>query len=342
MPFGHYNELYRPDQFLAVTRPLLYASPDSLDLVVRLNSPRAVLSSGYTDIGARINYYPHKEHPWILTELTAYVINGLGEVSNRQRTFPSPSSLLVPPPPIEGVSIDFGHQNNNLADNNNNKTAGGRISFALGDLRIPLPIPIPESRRELKGVNFGLSAMDGRYDLEQGQDYFILGVDARFQYLDFSINAEYIYSDTDFKSPQADTNTVVNTPLSTSNMPSSIEINRGFYVQAVFPVMRKMPVGDKLLGILVYNRMERRGPRLVFSSNTQFGANGNLPVAAFPVQSERISTQITKYTAALNYQWSRNFIIKGEYSYWDISVPPVAGVSQTSINQSAFSMVFSF
>ncbi|MCR4295415.1 MAG: hypothetical protein NUW21_07755, partial [Elusimicrobia bacterium] len=33
VPFGRYNELYRPDQYLAVTRPLLYASPDSLDLV---------------------------------------------------------------------------------------------------------------------------------------------------------------------------------------------------------------------------------------------------------------------------------------------------------------------
>src|SRR4051812_19357098 len=57
IPFGRYNELYRPDQFLTVTRPLLFASPDSLDLVVRLNSPRPPLTSGYTDIGARASYY---------------------------------------------------------------------------------------------------------------------------------------------------------------------------------------------------------------------------------------------------------------------------------------------
>ena len=51
VPFGRYNELYRPDQYLAVTRPLLYASPDSLDLVVRPNSARPAISYGYSDIG---------------------------------------------------------------------------------------------------------------------------------------------------------------------------------------------------------------------------------------------------------------------------------------------------
>ena len=40
VPFGRDNELYRPDEILTVTRPLLFASPDSLDLVVRPNSPR--------------------------------------------------------------------------------------------------------------------------------------------------------------------------------------------------------------------------------------------------------------------------------------------------------------
>ena len=34
---------------------------------------------------------------------------------------------------------DFGHENNNLADNNNAKSLGGRVVFALGDLRLPWP-----------------------------------------------------------------------------------------------------------------------------------------------------------------------------------------------------------
>ncbi|MBI4052303.1 MAG: hypothetical protein HY400_07335 [Elusimicrobia bacterium] len=340
VPFGHYNEIYRPNDFLAVTRPLLYASPDSLDLVVRLNSPRPPLSSGYTDIGARISYYPYYSHPLMPTEAAVYVVNGLGEASNRQRTFPSPSSLLVPPPPVEGVSIDFGHQNNNLADNNNNKSGGMRLCFALGDFR--LPWTMPESQGEIKGLNVGFSVMEGRYDLEQGQDYVVAGVDARFQYRDFSVNAEYIYSDTDFKSPQADTSTVVSSPLDTSSMRSSNEINRGFYIQVAFPIFSRPPLGKKLIGVLVYNYMERRGPKLIFSSNAKFGPTGNLSVAAFPSEALRITTHINKYTLALNHKLSDNFHLKGEYSYWDISVPPVSNVSQTSIYQTAFSVVFSF
>ena len=62
IPFGHYNELYRADRFLSVTRPLLYASPDSLDLVLRLNGPRPPFSAGYTDTGARLNSYPHSRY----------------------------------------------------------------------------------------------------------------------------------------------------------------------------------------------------------------------------------------------------------------------------------------
>ena len=96
VPFGRYNELYRPDQFLTVTRPLLYASPDSLDLVVRLNSPRPPVSSGYTDIGARISYYPRNELALVPDELTFFVVNGFGETNNRQRTFPDTDNLGIP------------------------------------------------------------------------------------------------------------------------------------------------------------------------------------------------------------------------------------------------------
>src|SRR3569832_2219789 len=63
VPFGRYNELYRPDQFLTVTRPLLFASPDSIDLVVRPNSPRPPFSAGEADIGGRFGWYPVRVHP---------------------------------------------------------------------------------------------------------------------------------------------------------------------------------------------------------------------------------------------------------------------------------------
>lgn len=101
VPFGRYNELYRPDMFLTVTRPLLYASPDSLDLVVRLNSPRPPFSSGYADIGARASYYPTGALFWMPSEMTFFIVNGLSEASNRSRTFPKPDNLGIPPPSSE-------------------------------------------------------------------------------------------------------------------------------------------------------------------------------------------------------------------------------------------------
>src|SRR5581483_4609321 len=157
VPFGRYNELYRPDQFLTVTRPLLYASPDSLDLVIRLNSPRPPVSLGYTDIGARVSYYPPINSVLIPDELTFFVVNGLSESTNRLRTFPNIDFLGIPNVPGNGTTIDFGHQNNNMADNNNNKAFGGRMVVSLGDLRFPWPIPAGAS--DLKGVNLGLSGM---------------------------------------------------------------------------------------------------------------------------------------------------------------------------------------
>src|SRR5207302_3919997 len=79
VPFTRYNELYRANDFLTVTRPLLFASPDSLDLVVRVNSPRPPVSVGYTDIGARVSFYPPSDNPYVPKEMTFYVVNGLGE-----------------------------------------------------------------------------------------------------------------------------------------------------------------------------------------------------------------------------------------------------------------------
>jgi hypothetical protein len=164
VPFGRYNELYRPDQYLAVTRPLLYASPDSLDLVVRPNSPRPPISYGYSDIGLRWSWYPVRVHPLVPSEATLFVVKGVGEQKNRLRTFPNPSNLGIPGPGTSGGGPDFGHENNNLADNNNAKTFGGRVVFALGDLR--LPWPVPEKAADLAGTHLGLSGMGGNYDLE--------------------------------------------------------------------------------------------------------------------------------------------------------------------------------
>ena len=341
IPFGHYNELYRPDQFLTVTRPLLYASPDSLDIVSRLNSPHPPISAGYTDIGLKAGYYPKSEYFWIPTEITAYVVNGLGETPNRIRTFQNSNNLLVQGVGIGGTDIDFGHLNNNLADNNNNKAPGGRMVFALGDLKIPT---ILDGRKiELNGVRLGFSGMYGRYDLEEaitGQDYRIFGTDLIFQYKNCSFSAEYVDSRNDFRKAQADSAGMVDFTKSTQHLPSKTEINKGYYLQAVFPVWKNPPAGKKVLGILAFNRLERIAPELVFSKNSN-PADG-LPIAAFSPSSPKLKTSMDKHTAGLNWQIADNFVMKAEYSYWKIRVPPVHDSPQSSIYQSALSWVFSF
>ncbi|MEK7233187.1 MAG: hypothetical protein AAB268_05190, partial [Elusimicrobiota bacterium] len=188
VPFGRYNELYRPDQYLAVTRPLLYASPDSLDLVVRPNSPRPPVSYGYSDIGVRWSWYPVRVHPLVPSDVTLFLVNGISEQKNRLRTFPNPSNLGIPGPGTNGVVPDFGHDNNNLADNNNAKSLGGRIVFALGDLR--LPWPVPERAADLTGTYLGLSGMGGNYDLEGYLNYEMWSVDWSFEYRGVSLSGE--------------------------------------------------------------------------------------------------------------------------------------------------------
>ncbi len=341
VPFGHYNELYRPDQFLTVTRPLLYASPDSLDIVSRLNSPHPPISAGYSDIGLKVSYYPRSEHFWIPSEFAAYMVNGLGETPNRIRTFQNSNNLLAPGIGIGGTDIDFGHLNNNLADNNNNKAPGGRIVFALGDLKIPTILE--ERKIELNGVRLGFSGMYGRYDLEEavaGQDYRIFGTDLIFQYKNCSFSAEYVYSKNDFRKAQANSAGMVDFAQRTDHLPSKTEINKGYYLQAAFPVWKNPPAGKKILGILAFNRLERIGPELVFSSNPN-PADG-FPIAAFSSSPKNLKTLMNKYTAGLNWQIADNFIMKAEYSYWKIKVPPVFGSAQSSVYQPALSWVFSF
>lgn len=335
VPGGVYNELYRPDTFLTVTRPLLYASPDSLDLVVRINSPRPLITSGYTDLGARASYYPPTKRSYLPSEITAYVVNGLGESANRQRTFPKPENLGIEAPPPNGVSLDFGHENNNLADTNNNKSVGGRMVFALGDQR--LPWPIPEGQRDLNGVSLGLSALQGRYDLEEHLLHYLLGADAAFEYLGLRFSAEYGFQWSGFSSPvTTNTATVVSDVFEREH-----EINRGYYVQVAVPVKVAPPWGKRATAVLGFSQMTRRGPEMTLLTNQKIGGTTFPSIAAIRDNRERITTKLDKYTVALNWRLTGNFIFKTEYAYWDMTratTDPVSG----SIYQTAFSMVLSF
>jgi hypothetical protein len=347
VPFGRENELYRPDEILTVTRPLLFASPDSLDLVVRPNSPRPPVSFGYTDIGARFSWYPVRVHPLIPDEITVFVVNGLSESGNRSRTFPSPNNLGIPSIPTNGVTDDFGHQNNNLADNNNSKAIGGRVIFALGDLR--LPFPIPEREADLDGVILGFSAMGGEYDLEGQLNYQMWDMNWSFQYQGISFSGEAEYSTDQFLNPLVVSSSSASSPtlVGPTQQARLREELYGYYVQAAFPILRAPPFGRRLTGVLVYNQMYRRGPLLDFLLNYPDPATGAVIPSLTGVRSNatQVQTQINKYTAALNYQLTEHFALKAEYSYWAMgkaTVVTATSLGNLDIYQGAFSLVMGF
>ncbi|MCX5788777.1 MAG: hypothetical protein NTX64_09785 [Elusimicrobia bacterium] len=336
VPFGRYNELYRPDMFLTVTRPLLYASPDSLDLVVRIDSPRPPFSSGYSDIGARTSYYPPRDRWWAPSEMTVFVVNGFSESSNRSRAFPSPSNLGIPAPPANGVSMDFGHENNNLADNNNNKAFGGRLVYSMGTL--DLPWPIPEGKRDLTGVSVGFSAMNGWYDLEANENYHMIGVDLSFEYQGANVSAEYVYSPQQLKSPllPISLSTATATPLV-----GDLETFQGYFLQASYPIARHPRIGKRVTGVVVWNQLFRRGPQLTHLDNTTINGTFFTSAAAASAGAPRLSTRMDKLTFGVDYQFSDHFSVKGEYSYWFMgrATTDVGGID---IYQGALSVVASF
>mgnify|MGYP001569404052 CR=1 FL=1 len=305
VPFGRYNELYRGDQFLAVTRPLLYASPDSLDLVVRPNSPRPPISSGYADVGVRVSWYPVVVHPLVPVEITGFVVNGIGEAKNRIRTFPNPQNLGIPGPSTNGVQPDFGHVNNNLADNNNAKTGGGRIVFALGDLR--LPFPVPEQAADLNGVLLGFSGMGGQYDLEGQLNYHMLGADWSMEYQGIGLSGEVMYSNNHFLAPLHVSSAAAGTLVTPIQQTRHNEHIYGYFVQAVFPIMRKPPAGERVTGVLVFTLLYRRGPLLDFLLNYNDGTNTFESLVAYREGAPYVTRHIDKFPAGVHWKFSSRF-----------------------------------
>jgi len=345
VPFGRYNELYRPDQYLAVTRPLLYASPDSLDLVVRPNSPRPPISYGYTDIGLRWSWYPVRVHPLVPSEVTLFVVNGVSEQKNRLRTFPNPSNLGIPGPGTAGVSPDFGHDNNNLADNNNAKSLGGRVVFALGDLR--LPWPVPERAADLAGTHLGLSGMGGNYDLEGYLNYEMWSADWAFDYHGINLSGEVMYSKNHFLTPMLSPTSTESSPvlLSTGSHSRQVEHLYGYFIQASFPLMRRPPYGRRVTGLLVYNEMYRRGPLLDFLLNFNDGTTTFDSMTAYRAAAPFVTRRIRKYTAGVHWQLAEHFAAKFEYSYWVMGKSTVRSATSLGLNdiyQGAFSLVMGF
>jgi hypothetical protein len=220
------------------------------------------------------------------------------------------------------------------------------VIFALGDLR--LPFPIPERDADLDGVILGFSAMGGEYDLEGRLNYQMWDVNWSFQYQGISFSGEAEYSTDQFLNPLA----VSTSPATGPTLVAPIQQERlreelyGYYVQAAFPILRNPKFGRRLTGVLVYNQMYRRGPLLDFLLNYTDPAGTVWPsLTAVRADATQVQTQIDKYTAALNYQLTEHFAMKAEYSYWSMgkaTVVSATSLGNLDIYQGAFSLVMGF
>ena len=237
------------------------------------------------------------------------------------------------------MTVDFGHRNNNLADNNNAKAFGGRCVFGAGDVRIPWPFP--EEAADLTGVSVGVSGMGGRYDLEGYLDSFLYGLDLSFHYLGLHFSGEYMYSYNHFLAPLGTSATTLAAPL--QQVRSREEIH-GYFLQTSFPVLRKAPVGKRVTGIVVFNQVVRRGPQLDLFLNYNDG--NDLPVSAGVQQPSpdrhAMDRQIHR-GAQLGIDRSffsqvRLFVL----DHGKIHDPLESSLGLVDIYQTAFSMVMSF
>ncbi|MBI4669041.1 MAG: hypothetical protein HY747_07620 [Elusimicrobia bacterium] len=304
VPFGRFNELYKPGDFFSVTRPLPYASPASLDYVARLNFPHPFMGSGFSDLGVKGSWRAvASDGPWIPSEVTFYVTNGMQENPLQGRSFPR-SEVLGEPSQQKGVQIDYGHEVTTLADNNDAKQWGARLRYALGDLRMPL---LPEGT-ELKGAQLGFSAMSSKYDVEDLLDYRNIGCDFVFQAGRYSIATELIYGYNDYRIAKS-TAQAATKPMS-QHLEKHREHQWGYYVSNSFHLPNFF-YGNEAYAFLGLSSMVRRGNELIFDSAQN---------AAFePEGAPKIVKWIYKYTLGVRTRIRSNFDLKAEYSYWNLA-----------------------
>ncbi len=260
VPFGRTNELYRPDLYPLVTKPLLYASP-GLDFVSRVSYPHPLFSSGYADTGAPATYRPHAEPLWFPRNFTLFLVNGLQESPIRGRRPPEPRTFLILDS-VSGTDVDWGHEGNFLADNNDTKNPGGRITWDYGDVTYPSPF----SRAAfVNGFSASLSGMGGKYDIEDRLSNWAWGADLGLRHGTYRLTAEFLSGETQAKWPSVGT--------STATTPSLIKDRyqlKGYSIQLEFPFAR-FPLSEQTRVVLRGESMTRRGPVLNFLGEVEPG-----------------------------------------------------------------------
>ncbi len=325
VPFGHYNEIYKPSDFLSITRPLPYASPKSLDYVSRINYAHPIMASGFSSLGVLGTWLnPGPTRVYLPSRLDLYIINGLGENPLLGRGFPR-AELLGVPNQQGGVFVDYGHERSSLADNNDSKTIGARVRFALGDLRAPF---FAEGK-ELKGAQLGFSAMGGKYDLEDLLDHYAFGAEFVFQLDRYHVTTEYLYSPQEYRVSQS-TQTA---DLNTSALPKHRESLRGFYISNAFRLPHWF-YGQESFAYLGYSLMTRLGDQFEFDEVKK--------ITYQPLNNPGVKKTMEKYTIGVRSKIEENFHFKVEYSLWDLNNPDTRIADGANIDQIAISGVITF
>lgn len=305
IPFGRYNELYRPDKYFTLSKPLLYGTP-SMDYAVGINFPRPMFAAGYTDTGIRIDGDISALSRYLPDSFSFYIVNGLQE-SGRE---PLESDLFIIPAHVEGIDVDWSHERNFLSDNNDTKTFGARVHYDIGDMSFMTPQYLGGTR-EIEGLSCGISGMTGKYDIEDKLDYYVIGADAAFQYGEMSISAEFGYSPTEFRAYN------VNYASAASGVPMILKdryTNYGYYVQAIAPFPEI--IWSKRTNLICrFAQAFRAGPDL----SVRF-LDPETGVQAITPGKGRLKTRLDKYTVALNNLLKKNFLLKAEFSYWDFDI----------------------
>lgn len=301
VPFGRTNELYRPDLYPLVTKPLLYASP-GLDFVSRVSHPHPLFSSGYTDTGARVTYTPRSEPIWFPRKFTAFLVNGLQESPISGRGAPDPRTFNILDS-VSGTDVDWGHEINNLADNNDTKNPGGRIEWDYGDVAYPSPF----SRAAfVHGFSLGASGIIGKYDIEDRLSNWATAADLGLRRREYRLTAEYLVGGAQAKWPDLGT--------STNTVPSLVKdryVMRGLSVQLEFP-FPEFPLSKQTRVILRGETMTRRGPVL----------NRKGEIVPEPTAPHHIKTRVNKFSGGFHSRMSPHFSVKLEYGLWTFGLSP--------------------
>ena len=153
IPFGRFNYLSYPNNYLPVTRPILYPSHD-VDFMDRgPNFPRPFFMTTWTDLGACLygSWWPTDDQQlWY----AAYVVNG----------------------PQGADDLNWLQIQRYWKDNNDGKHFGGRVSYSLGD-----------------DLSVGASGIAGRYDDWDALQHWMIGADLRLGWRDVGFWGEYIF-----------------------------------------------------------------------------------------------------------------------------------------------------